>query len=631
MPFLSSLAALPRVMRHGAAVGADLPPDAAVVLDAPDAPLQAALTAAGAGDFGPARALLAATRRDARWERRDGDVAKLAGFALHNPGWLHAWLDAEPDDPDAVLVKADLCIRQAWEVRSGARAERVAHDQFQAFFALLGDAAPVIRRAAELNPADPVPWRIALTHARGSQAPRAVFDAHWEEAAARAPCHYGCHVSALQYLCRKWYGSHEEMFAFAERAADQALPGSRLHALPLLAAVEYRVVDGVREGADPAFDARAEAAVRRALDLSASFAPGDPEAAGFRNHLALMLLLAGDGRTEEALEAFRATGVHATRLPWAYFGDPREQFLTFRRAVRTRAAARTPFFSRPSVPAPRPSGDAGDADRAPRTLAVCAAPLPEVAEAALLCRTGLLLAPEGAHTLVEPGRDPEPPAGRPGADRLTSAAESLTAGEKWPVLVLTAADGGRRGVTLVRRGAARAVHQWDPGAPVPSHEEADRTARALADAFGVADPRPLTALLRGTDDPVRRQADLVAALGLPALPPGFGDRPRVLADRPDARAVARRGLAAGIRDTLATGPGELPPDPREPAPAPLPARWWALRVLGLLVFAPAAVYAWWSPQVGAVRAVLATVAALYVGGQLADALRRRRGGPGGPA
>ncbi|MGW7366903.1 hypothetical protein ACWGI8_26590, partial [Streptomyces sp. NPDC054841] len=341
---LRSFITMPRLLRHGSAIGADLPPDEAVLLDDRPAALRAAVAAAVAGDHGPARELLAATRLGAEWERRSHYVGELAESALHNPGWLDAWLAGAPEDPDAMLVKADLCIDRAWAIRSAARAEQVSRDQFRAFFALLEDAVPVIGAAAELNPDDPVPWQIALTHAMGIQAPRDLFDAYWAEATARAPHHYGCHAAALQYLCAKWHGSHEEMFAFAERAAAEALPGSKLHALPLAAAIEYDVVAGVGDDG-PVDRSRITAAVDRARELSSFYEPGDPEAAGFRNELALMLILSK--RFEEALDVFRAIGVRARSYPWLYFGEPRQEFLDFRTGVRMQIASRTPFFSRP--------------------------------------------------------------------------------------------------------------------------------------------------------------------------------------------------------------------------------------------------------------------------------------------
>ncbi|AVZ72999.1 hypothetical protein SLUN_13155 [Streptomyces lunaelactis] len=612
-----SLITLPRMLRHGSSVGTDLPPDEAVSVDAPTEPMRAALAAAAAGDHRPARELLAATRLGAEWERRSEYVAELAGAALRNPGWLDAWLAESPEDPDAVLVKADLCIDRAWEIRTGARAKDVSQDQFQAFFTLLDDAAPVISRAADLNPADPVPWRVALTHALGSQAPRDVFDAYWAEAVARAPHHYGCHATALQYLCAKWYGSHEEMFDFAERAAENALPGSKLHALPLLAAIEYEVVSDDSTADGPIGRDRIDAAAARALELSGWYAPGDPEAAGFRNHLALMLILAE--RWTEALDVFRAIGVHARRFPWAYVGESRKEFLEFRLGVRMQVASQTPFFGRPPQPA-APAAAPGSVP-APRSLAIAAAPPHEVAEAALMCGVSLRIAPaRSSMSYVELVPDPSP--GRratlaAGEELLTAAADNFTTGEKWPALVLRrTAD--RYGFTLFHKGKARARHLWDPTAPVTDHAEAAATAQALAAVFPVPDPRPLVTLLRGTNSPAERQSELVAALGLPPIPAGFGERDEILAGLDGAQLLARRGVFKGIRDTMSTDLGS-------PAfPVPRPRRWWVLRMAGLVLLVPAAAFAWWSPDVGWYRTIVPTAAAVYLALQLRTAWAQRR-------
>ncbi|WP_229700843.1 hypothetical protein [Streptomyces camponoticapitis] len=619
---LRTLITLPRMLRHGAAVGAHLPPDASVVLDPPTPELRTALTAAYAGDHAPARDLLAATRLGAEWERRGGYVPRLAESALHSPGWLDAWLAESPRDPDALLVKAEHRVQQAWEIRTGARASDVSPDQFRAFFALLDDAVPVISAATELNPTDPVPWQVALTHARGSQAPRAVFDAYWAEATARAPHHYGCHLSALQYLCDKWYGSHEEMFDFAERAAAEALPGSKLNALPLLAAVEYDVVaDGApSEGGGPIDRSRIHAALRRAQELSDAYPHDDPEVAGVRNHLALMLILAD--RHGEALEQFRAVGVHATEYPWAYLGDARGEFLDFRAGVRMQVAARVPFFSRPKPYESQagPSAVSPSSPSVPYCLALVAAPPHAVVDAALMCGVPLRIAPApGRSSYVELAADPDPGvrATLLGEDRLTSAADNITTGEPWPALILRR-TGDRWGFTLLQGGKKVADHNWDPAAPVPDHATVTATAAALAEAYGVKDTRPLTNLLRGSDAPARRQSALVAALGLPPIPPGFGTRDEILTTLPDAQILARRGFLAGILDTLSGDPAGRPPLPRR-------RRWWALRITALLLFTPVTAYAWWSPDIGWLRASLSTIATCYVAGQLAGAWRRRRG------
>ncbi|MFF5640987.1 hypothetical protein [[Kitasatospora] papulosa] len=616
---LTTLFTIPRVLRHSDAVGADLPPDDAVVLDAPDPSLRAALAAASSGDHTPAAELLAGTREHAQWERRDTCVSRLARASLHHPGWLESWLEESPEDPDAVLVKADQYVYQAWQIRTGARARHVEADQFRAFHAVLRDSVPVISTAAELNPDDPVPWRIALTQARGIQAPREVFDGYLSEANARDPHHEGCHVQALQYLCAKWYGSHEEMFAFAERAAEQAPPGSRLHALPLQAVVEYLIADEETSGPGP-YTARTEAAVTRAQALSDSYAPGDREAAGFRNHLALVLWSLS--RYEEALDAFRSIGVHATTFPWTYFGEAREEFLEARSDTRVELAMKIPFFR--ASPGPPASGTPDwERELAPRSLAIASTGPTEVAQAALICGHSLRTAPAGSHhTYVE--IVPDPVRGKRAAllpeDPLTSAADNFTTAEDWPALVLHRTP-ERSSFTLVHRGRKVTDHAWETAAPATDHAEATRTAAALARSYGLSDPRPLAHILRATGDPARHQRELVAALGLPPLPSGYGGEQEILAELPGARVLARRGFLAGMRDTMTTKDGVHPETP--PQDEPHPVLWWVLRTAALLFFTAAAVYAWWTPDIGWFRSTVSSVLSLYFAAKLVRALRRR--------
>ncbi|MEW1688856.1 DUF4034 domain-containing protein [Streptomyces sp. NPDC091265] len=610
---LSFLVAFLRILRHREAIGTDLAPDEAVVLDPPDSSLRAAVAAAVAGDHVPARELLAATRAHAQWERRDAYVSRLARTALHHDGWLDTWLQETPGDPDATLVVADFHVHQAWRIRTDARAKDVERDQFQAFFALLDDAVPVIGAAADLNPADPVPWRIALTQARGIQAPREVFDTYLAEAQARDPHHFGCHAQALQYLCAKWHGSHEEMFRYAERAAESAPPGSMLHALPLQAALEYRLSE--RDDPDP-YGPEVEAAISRALALSDTYGAGDREAAGFRNELALMLIMAE--RPAEALDVFRAIGVHATEYPWSRLGDPRTEFLEARSDVRLDLASQIPFFGRPpEQPATAPDW----AELAPRAVAVVPAPPAEVAQAALICGYSLRTAPAGEGcSYVEVV--PEAAHGRRSVllpeEPLTAAAENFTTGESWPALVLHRTP-EHSTVTALHQGRQLATHTWDTESPAPDHAEVRATAARLAHLYGLADPRPLAHILRSTGDPARHQSDLVTALGLPPVPPGFGGDTEILASRPGARVQARRGLLAGLRDTLSAGGSDHPAEPR----APHPRRWWLIRILSLLVLAPATALAWWSPQVGWLRSSMLSAAALYLVAELTAAVRRR--------
>ncbi|MET7367262.1 hypothetical protein ABZS61_15700 [Streptomyces sp. NPDC005566] len=318
-------------LRRSPGLSAGLPADDAVLLDAPDERLSPALVAAALGEFEPAAKLLATTRDAAEWEIRDRCLARLVTFARNRDGWLTDWLAAAPRDPDALLVKAELAVRRAWE--SPAHAE------------LLREVAPQITAAAEADPRDPVPWRLALDHARGTHATHTVFESLWEQAVRRSAHHYGCHVAALQYLSAAWYGSHRECFDFAERAAEDAAPDSLVQALPVRAAFSLLHDERAERRTNSVQEDRIDAAADLAISLSAAYAPGDPWTAEVRN--LLVHVLVARGRWEEALEQFELIGRYVTSFPWASVADDAlSGFLDARAVARLRAPSSTPVRGR---------------------------------------------------------------------------------------------------------------------------------------------------------------------------------------------------------------------------------------------------------------------------------------------
>lgn len=300
----------------------ELQADDEVLLDAPDDRLGPALVAAGRGTYQPAAELLTATRAGREWEMRDRYARHLASFARSRPEWFEAWRATAPRDPDALLVGAQLAVDHAW--RSPARAE------------LLREVSPLITAAARGDDRDPVPWRIALDHARGTGAGHTYFGELWEAAVRRAPHHYGCHVAALRYLAVSWRGSHHACFDFADLAAQDAPAGSLVQALPARAALGY-LTDGCgveipRERLDTAAD--------RAIALSADFPSADPWPAEIRNELVYVLVRLDRG--EDALEQVRRIGPYATSFPWNRDSDdPLGRFLEIREEIRRRTAPDT--------------------------------------------------------------------------------------------------------------------------------------------------------------------------------------------------------------------------------------------------------------------------------------------------
>ncbi|AKN75573.1 membrane protein [Streptomyces sp. PBH53] len=324
----------PTRMTKRSARPAGRPPAAdEAVLDAPDDRLSPALVAAGRGEYAAAAGLLAATRAAAEWENRDRYVRRLAAFAGSRPEWYEEWRAAAPDDPGLLLVGAQLAVDRAWP--SPARAE------------LLREVSPLITAAARADDRDPVPWRIALDHARGSRAGHRYFEELWEAAVRRAPHHYGCHVAALRYLAACWHGSHRECFDFADRAAQDAPADSLVQALPARAAFGY-----LTDGCGPEVPrARLDAAADRAIELSGRFPAADPWPAEARNKL-LYVLLRLD-RWADARTQLRLIGPYATSFPWDRFSDdPLGHFLRLREHLESAGPRPAPAGLLTALPGP---------------------------------------------------------------------------------------------------------------------------------------------------------------------------------------------------------------------------------------------------------------------------------------
>ncbi|EST23148.1 hypothetical protein, partial [Streptomyces roseochromogenus] len=266
-------------------------------------------------------------------ESHDWYVRRLAAFARSRPEWFEAWRAAAPQDPGALLVGAQLAVDRVWP--SPARAE------------LLREVSPLITAAALADDRDPVPWRIALDHARGSRAGHRYFEELWEAAVRRAPHHYSCHVAALRFLATFQRGSHGACFDFADRAAQDAPADSLAQALPARAALSW-----LTDGCGPEIPrARLDAAADRALALSARFPAADPWPAPIRNKL-LYVLLRLD-RWEDARAELRLIGPYATSFPWDRFSDdPLGHFLRLREHLLTAPPGPVPAALLTWSPAP---------------------------------------------------------------------------------------------------------------------------------------------------------------------------------------------------------------------------------------------------------------------------------------
>ncbi|MFG2113752.1 hypothetical protein ACGFRB_14155 [Streptomyces sp. NPDC048718] len=199
---------------------------------------QAVADAAWAGHWQSAARYVRAAGED--WDERWSRLEILRHVAAEDDAWLDAWRAAEPGDCDAATLHASLMVHRAWKIRGRGYAHEVSASAMNQFVSLLPAAIEEARRAALLDPANPGPWVVMITAARGAKYDHARFRPLWDGLVARAPYHYEGHWQALQYWCAKWFGSDREMMRFGREAVRKAPPGSPLagiylHALSELA------------------------------------------------------------------------------------------------------------------------------------------------------------------------------------------------------------------------------------------------------------------------------------------------------------------------------------------------------------------------------------------------------------
>jgi len=233
--------------------------------------------------------------------------------------WIGEWIAAEPHSTLPLLVRGAHAVYWAWEARGGARASQTREEQFREFFKRLKLAENCLDEVVDRDPDDTTAWTFLVTSARGRQVDRAEVQRRFDEVVRRHPYHRIAHEQMLQYLCRKWFGSDEEMYAFARAAAAKAPAGSPLGKLVAVAHVEKWL--DLPGGEDVTYMTQPEvrAELRAAADQSVRHPyfqrrPGWPVV---HNVFAFAFVCAGEWAL--AAEQFDVIGDRVTEWPWQYF------------------------------------------------------------------------------------------------------------------------------------------------------------------------------------------------------------------------------------------------------------------------------------------------------------------------
>jgi hypothetical protein len=149
------------------------------------------------------------------------------------------WVAEAPEDGLGHLVLGSLLITSAWEARGGGYAEGVGESAWDVFFGRLQRAEPVLWEASRRLPDAVDPWNQLIWSGIGLQIPLEEITTRYDEGHRRSPFHPQLVSSALQLLCEKWYGNHDQMFAFARMVAAEAHEGSAAIAAVPMAHLEF--------------------------------------------------------------------------------------------------------------------------------------------------------------------------------------------------------------------------------------------------------------------------------------------------------------------------------------------------------------------------------------------------------
>ncbi|MEO3744006.1 DUF4034 domain-containing protein [Plantactinospora sp. B5E13] len=246
--------------------------------------------------------------------------------------WIEEWIKAEPHSTLPLLVRGCHAVYWAWEARGGATASNTSQRQFEGFFDRLRLAENCLDEVVERDPDDTTAWTFLVTSARGRQVGRDEAMHRFDQVVRRHPTHQVAHQQMLQFLCRKWSGSTEEMFDFARTAAEKAPVGSLLPELVVVAHIEHWL-DLPSEEKDPYIMSPQVRAELRAAAGKSIWHPDYRRRPGWPspfNSFALAFSFAEDYPAAAAV--FDVIGDRVTDWPWYYSSgrDPAGRFATWR-------------------------------------------------------------------------------------------------------------------------------------------------------------------------------------------------------------------------------------------------------------------------------------------------------------
>ena len=235
--------------------------------------------------------------------------------------WVVNWVRDEPENPVAVSAYGWMQLLVGWNARGDGGVETVTPAGWKTFYECLRLSSQTLQHAIQLDPRDVLPWEYLMLGARGTRVDLPTAERIFNEILQRDPesprGHYAMHL----YLCNKWFGSHEQMFAFAHSVSEGAPAGSVLHGL-VPAAHSEMWIDLEGEEAEnyylrPEVKQSINAAYRR---FSAATGDDSVDRVQAANEFAFGLNYTH--QWDELTDVFQYLGAYKADRPWYYAHDP---------------------------------------------------------------------------------------------------------------------------------------------------------------------------------------------------------------------------------------------------------------------------------------------------------------------
>jgi len=143
------------------------------------------------------------------------------GFWEESIELLNVWCQKHPENPEPWMQLSDAWKGYAWEARGSGWASTVTKEGRRLFKERIPKAYEAANKASEVAPQDCRTWASLVRMGTGCGYEKEKIQGLFEKAIAINPYRLDVYQCYWNYLQPRWYGSEEEMWAFARKYKDR--------------------------------------------------------------------------------------------------------------------------------------------------------------------------------------------------------------------------------------------------------------------------------------------------------------------------------------------------------------------------------------------------------------------------